>query len=165
MSAPDEFNEIESMLGDLPVREPSQVLDARVASTLDKQTRSALPWLAIAAAVLLISALTLAILFNPAPPSPDANPPVAHDSTAPPVEPTPDTAPPILMASNPAQALDLTWSRDVVEETRYTPAGEPYRAVIREAVDHQAWTNPATGESGHLCLPREEIIVVKQSPF
>lgn len=165
MSTPDEFNEIESMLGGLPMREPSQVLDARVASTLNKQTQSALPRLAIAAAVLLIVAVTLAILFNPAPPSPDANPPVANDSSTQPIEPTADATPPILMASNPAQALDLTWSRDVIEETRYTPAGVPYRAVVREAVDHKAWIDTETGEASQIRIPREELIVVKQTTF
>jgi hypothetical protein len=164
MPTPDDFNEIESMLADLPVREPSQMLDARVAATIDKKTRSTLPWLGIAAAVLIAGAVTLVILFSPAPPAPGANPPVADGSEALPNN-APGDAPPILTVSNPTEALNLTWTRDVAEETRYTPTGEPYRAVVREAVDHKAWIDTETGETGQLCVPREELIVVKQTTF
>jgi len=160
MSRPDDFNEIENMLADLPTRKPSAMLDHRVDSTLRTSPRPVLPWLAIAAAVLIAGAVTLVIVFNPATPTPDTGPPVAHDPDTPPA----DTAP-MLTVSNPTEALKLTWTRDVVEETRYTPAGEPYRAVVREAVDHRAWADHESGETGSLCVPREELIVVKQTTF
>ena len=164
MSTPDDFNEIESMLADLPVREPSQVLDVRVASALNKRTRPALPWLAVAAAALLVAGVTLAIVFNPTTPAPDSSPPVADGSEVQPDD-SPGSTPPIRVVSNPTKALNLTWTRDVVEETRYTPTGEPYRAVVREAVDHKAWIDTETGETSQIRVPREELLVVKQTTF
>ncbi|MBX2850778.1 MAG: hypothetical protein KTR15_03420 [Phycisphaeraceae bacterium] len=164
MPTPDDFNEIEAMLGGLPVREPSQMLDARVASTLDKQTRSTLPWLATAAAVLIAASVTLVILFNPAPPAPDTDTPVADGSDTQPDD-APGNTPPILTVGNPTEALNLTWTRDIAEETRYTPTGEPYRAVVREAVHHRAWVDTKTGETSQIHVPHEELIVVKQSTF
>ena len=72
MSTPDDFNEIEEMLAELPVREPSEMLDHRVQATLQTQTRAAFPWLAIAAAILIAGAVTLSIVFNSVPPAADA---------------------------------------------------------------------------------------------
>lgn len=164
MSTHDNFNEIESMMATLPAREPSQVLDARIASTLDNQTRTTLPWLAIAAAVLIAGAVTLVILLNPSTLTPEAHPPVAFDRGTVP-EDSAGNAPPTLTISNPTETLDLTWTRDIVEETRYTPAGEPYRAVVREAVDHKAWINTKTGETSQFRVPREELIIIKQTTF
>ena len=160
MPTPEDFNELDEMLANLPVREPSQMLDARVASTLQATPRSRLPWLAIAAAVLLVGAVTLAIVFNPATSTLDTNPPI---TALPPDQP--DDGPAILPVSASAEPVNLVWTRDVAEEVRYTPTGKPYRAVIREAVDHQYWTDPDTGAVLQSYTPREELIVIKQMTF
>lgn len=161
MSKPDDFDEIEALLAGLPMREPSQMLDARVASTLKESTRAKLPWLAIAAALLLTGAVTLAIVFTPVPTVP---PPIAGGPSSQPND-APGSAPSILRVSSPTESLNMTWTRDVAEETRYTTTGQPYRAVVREAVDHKAWIDTETGETGQLRVPREELIVVKQTTF
>ncbi|MEO0474750.1 MAG: hypothetical protein AAF085_02095 [Planctomycetota bacterium] len=170
MSTHDDFNELEDMLADLPVREPSQMLDARVASTMNASaptpSTSRPPWLAIAAAVLLVASVTVLVstLLNPKSDI-DMGTGTRLGFDIPEHTNEADTAPTIQLATNQPEAVNLTWSRDVVDETRYTPAGEPYRAVVREAVDHKAWTDHETGESGQLCVPREELIVVKQTTF
>lgn len=184
MPTPERDHELEQLLAELPAREPSQMLDERIATTLyqdqsvpsvpgragptevRRPARAAwlMPMTAVAAAVVIFGLAVWALFLNPAPLRPETNPPVAHDSETLPDGPSSD-APAILIVSNPAEALDLTWTRDVVEETRYTPAGEPYRAVVREAVDHKAWIDTQSGETRQLRVPREELIVVKQMTF
>lgn len=164
MSRPDDFNEIENMLADLPTREPSAMLDHRIDSTLRTSPRPVLPWLAIAAAVLIACGLTIAVVLGPGSSTPGTDPHIAHQPDGSP-DALSNEGPTIHAVNAPVDTLNLLWTRDVAEETRYTPAGEPYRAVVREALDHRAWADPETGESGHLCVPREELIVVKQSTF
>lgn len=170
MSTPDGFNDLEELLKGLPVREPSRMLDERVASALrvqsNKPKAAAYGW-AIAAAVLLVGGVVLTIVLGPGSTTPSDGIDLVTGTQLnfdPPDNPSSE-GPAIVEASHPVDSVNLTWTRDVVEQTRYTPTGEPYRAIVREAVDHKAWSNPESGETGYLQVPREELIVVKQSIF
>ena len=160
MSTHDDFNELEEMLGELPLREPSQMLDVRVASTLKTTTRATLPWLAIAAAVLLVGGVTIAIVFSSASPSHNIDLPI---TALPPDQP--DNGPAIVSANALTEPVNLVWTRDVAEEVRYTPAGKPYRAVVRQSVDHRVWFDPETGVTKQITTPREELYIVEQPVY
>ena len=168
---PPERDELEELLTGLPVREPSRMLDERVAASLTMRQR--VPWapLAVAAGLLIIGAVTLAVVFGPVAQEPGGSPAVAQEPAVKP-DNTPDNTPddpsdgPTLQpVGNKPKTVNLVWKRDLSEEMRYTSTGQPYRAIVREAVDHKAWHDPETGVTRQLCIPREELIVVKQMVF
>ena len=170
MSTPDGFNDLEELLKGLPVREPSRMLDERVASALrvqsNKPKAAAYGW-AIAAAVLLVGGVVLTIVLGPGSTTPSDGIDLVTGTQLnfdPPDNPSSE-GPAIVEASHPVDSVNLTWTRDIADDNRYTPEGEPYRAVVREVIDQRAWVNPETGEHGVLCLPHEEVVVIKQSPF
>lgn len=177
MSKPDEFDELQSMLADLPTREPSPMLDARIASTLQLRTGSAEPRAnralvlrvaAIAALVLIAAAVTIALLLpHPDGPERAADPDRADVEALAERHEAADTTPtnPIVPAAYRPEPSHLTWTRDLAEQSRYTPSGQPYRAIIRDAVDQRTWYEPETGVTRQLSLPRQELIVVKQTTF
>lgn len=170
-----EHDGIEPMLADLPVREPSRVLDERVMATLDKARRDAAPprpnrWLlaragAIAAVLLIGAAITIALLIsNQAPDDIDkfasdgANPPMPRDTTA------PERADDAGFRFDP-EPIDLRWSRDLGEQRRTAPNGRPYRAVVREVVDQRTWYDPDTGATMQVSTPRQELVIRHQPAF
>ncbi len=172
MSKPEDFNEIEQLLTNLPVREPSQMLDERVTATLrHEQSALAAPGLsqhsvwrltAIAAAVALAGGVALLLLLRDLPPAPDANSRLAQ----PPTQPDADhSRAPVLASSHNTGPVHLVWSRDVAEQTRLTPSGRPYRAVVRHTIDQRVWIDPETGATVQTTTPREELYIVEQPVF
>ncbi len=167
MSEPDELADVEQLLADLPTREPSQLLDHRIATTLSARRRSLGPRLAVAAAVLITSGLGLAAVLKQPTQQPDvdgtltqdqgqADNPAMVESQAHQVEPGPrfDIAP-----------VALTWSRDIVDQPRTAPNGRPYRAVVRESVDQRVWIDPETGATFEITTPRRALYVVEQPVY
>ncbi|MEM6257331.1 MAG: hypothetical protein AAGI37_03335 [Planctomycetota bacterium] len=170
MSKHDDFNELEGLLADLPVREPSQMLDTRVASTLDAATptpsRSKLPWLAIAAAVLLVGSVTLLVttLINPKSDI-DLVTGTRLEFDVPEPSDQANAGPTIQLATNQPETVNLTWSRDIAEEVRYTPSGRPYRAVVEQTFDHRIWIDPETGTTLQQTTPSETLYITEQPVY
>ncbi|MFN3167967.1 MAG: hypothetical protein ACE37H_12985 [Phycisphaeraceae bacterium] len=179
MSKPDERDDLQSMLADLPTREPSPMLDARIASTLEERTGSAGPranralvlrGAAIAALVVVAAAVAVSIaLLPPTPDGPEraADPDRADLGALAERPEAADTTPadPIVATTDRPEPTHLTWTRDLGEQSRYTPSGQPYRAMIRDTVDQRTWYEPDTGVTRQLSLPTQELIVVKQTTF
>lgn len=176
MYEPEQPDSLEAMLNNLPKREPSQMLDERVAATLKRTVDEpqAIPSArvrflrsAVVAAMVLFTA-TLAVVFLPrlvgqsgtevAPGDTGSN---DHAARLPEHPLGPSIAP---VAYHP-EPIELTWARDVSRQTRYTPTGRPYQALVRELVEQQTWYEPDTGKTMQISVPREELIVTRQMTF
>lgn len=173
MSTPDDFNELEAMLGDLPMRQPSQMLDERVAATLSSSSangaghaqvtrRRALAW-ASAAAVILVAGVVAAVMLVLSHAHPDTGP-IAEDNAEESMAMSPDVnqADPTMPAIQP---VNLVWSRDASDQLRYTPSGKPYRAVVRELIDQRVWVDPDTGAAMQATTPRQALYIVEQPVY
>lgn len=108
-------------------------------------------------------------LIAPTPPSATNTPSNPETTDATPTPPRPpqetlhaDLPPDLPPAVDPAL---VTWTRDLGEQLRYAPSGQPYRAVLREVVDRHTWVDPDTGATQEINIPREELILCKQSLF
>lgn len=172
MSKPDDFNELEQMLADLPMRQPSQMLDQRIAATLGDAVeetsrghrirRYASVWSWAAAVVIAASVVAVVLLLLNQAPSDTG--PIAEGNSEGGFALTPDTTPET--ANQPTiQPINLVWSRDANEQLRYTPAGKPYRAVVRQTIDQRVWVDPDTGATMQTTTPREELYIVEQPVY
>ncbi|MEM9345548.1 MAG: hypothetical protein AAGB26_02910 [Planctomycetota bacterium] len=168
MSTPEGFNELENMLVDLPVREPSQILDARVASTLDaaKPPASRLPWLATAAAILLVGSVTVLLsTLTSTEDGIDLGTGTRLEFDVPEQSNQANDSPTIQLANNQPETVNLTWSRDVAEVVRYAPSGRPYRAVVEQTLDHRIWIDPETGTTLQQTTPSETLYIAEQPVY
>ena len=179
MSKHDDFNEIEQLLNDLPVREPSRMLDERIAATLG-QEQSALAtsrrchaakwrYAAAAAAVVIAGCVGTLLLVRGLPTTQQASPELAQPTPPPDQTPAqPDEVPqtpPVVVNANHDKPVHLVWTRDLGEQTRYTDTGRPYRAVVRQTIDQRVWVDPETGETVQITTPREELYIAKRPVY
>ena len=172
---PSEYDELEQLIAGLPKRQPSQMLDNRIEATLREANHEATPqssqvlWLracAVAATVTIAGLIAWAVFFHTTPPSTETTSRLVEKQRDPStVTPSENGTPSILTTGNYTEPYDLTWSRDIGEQQRYTPSGKPYRAVVRETVQQRAWHNPETGETLQFNVPSRELVVIKQSTF
>ena len=179
--AGDPHDEFEAMIGDLPMREPSRMLDERIAQTLHNEPALAghaapIRWRYVAALVSAAAGIALgAVLLIDAythEPLPDTTPRLVQEDELPGETVDPDNPPSVAPTdqtpTDPAPAIEpvhLTWTRDLAQQTRHTPSGRPYQAVVREVVDQRTWHDPETGQTLQVNTPRQEMIVVSQMTF
>lgn len=173
MSRPDDFNELESLLRELPMRQPSQMLGQRVSVALSDAAeelaarpggirRHALIWASAAAMVIAASSVTV-LMLSRSQPHPDTGP-IAQDNRH---EQMALTLGPNSASKNQPviQPINLVWSRDTSDQLLYTPSGKPYRSVVRQTIDQRVWIDPDTGARMQVTKPREELYVVEQPVY
>lgn len=178
MPAPEPHDELEDLLADLPIREPSQMLDERINAFLcnpssdtppPRSARRRVLRFASVAALLLVAGTVAVVLvvLNQAHPdigevgsNTDDNPPAIVEQNA---DPEPDIVEAAYRFE--PEPLRLEWSREISEETRTAPNGKPYTAVLREAIDQRTWYDPQTGTTMQVSTPRKEWVIRHQNPF
>lgn len=146
-------NEIEDLLGRMPLRQPAPSMDAKVLRA-PHRGRRILWWAAVggavgAAAAVLLVAFTL---FT------DDGDRVARD-TNPPV-PIPKT--PTVAKTDPAPVrLEQNWSTVAYEGVVVPDDRTPLRQFRRRMFERVEWIDEARGTRMEMTIPREEVILIK----
>jgi len=173
MNAPKhDLDEFEQALSQLPLREPSPMLDHRIGAALKQAANHpdhAPPtrrwWvgpLAIAAMVALITAIGLPVYLSNTPAT--SSPRTVQTTPAPPLE-NPKTDSGGTGYHFEPQPVNLRWSRDIEMGTMKTASGQPVKTIRRQSVDQEVWVDPERGTTMQTTRPSEKLYVVSQSVF
>lgn len=167
-------NDLESIIATLPLREPSTQLDERIAAMLStaattspslakRRWTSTVQFVGSVAALLALAAGTSLVLWADLGKPSDPQLAVVEANSA---QPQGDrVAPSAVIADRTVEPVNLTWSRDLVDEERRSLLGSPYHAVVREIIEQQTWHDPATDTTVQINVPRHEILLVAEATF
>jgi hypothetical protein len=154
-------NQLENLLGRMPLRKPAATLDRRVRSARPRRRRLAL---AAAAGLGLAAAVVLAIGYlpmqtdsdRPGPDVPSPAEPVAiapeHVAEAPPATPQP-------------VRVEANWSTVSYEGMVVPDDRTPLMQFRRQMVEYVETRDEARGMRIQTAVPREEIILVKATVY
>jgi len=146
-------NEIEDLLGRMPLRKPSASLDAKVFGGR-RRGRRILWWAAVGSAVGAAAAVLLVAfaLFC------DDGDVVARDTDPP--APVPET--PAMAQADPAPVrLEQNWSTVAYEGVVTPDDRTPLRQFRRRMFERVEWIDEARGTRMEMTVPRDEVILIK----
>ncbi len=150
---PDEMEQLEQSLRELPLRRPSPLLDERVMSVL--ATKRA-PWkrpalaAALAVSAAVAASLLLMLLRSPSEDGPAVARPVEQPSAAAPV-PGPAMLP---------VRIEQIWSTAVAKEVVMLDESHPARRVRHQVVRHVRWIDERQNVRIEWNIPSEQTVLV-----
>lgn len=153
----NEQHDLESQLGQLPLRQPSSQLDRRVRNTMDASHRP-WRWLAVAACVGGIGFLLGYVTHDWTTPATDgagvpqlADEPASEADSEQPLEFDP-------------QRIDMVWEQTIPAGLFSIDDGPPFQALRRLQIDRTFWVDPERNITVETSEPHEELIFVRQTP-
>ena len=148
-------DEIERLLGRMPLHKPSVSMDARVLGRRHRDRR-VLWWIAAGSAVGAAAAVLLVAfaLFR------DGSQMVARD-TEPPAPVEKASPPAIAQSEPPPMRLEQNWSTVAYEGVVVPDQGVPLRKFRRHILEHIQWIDKAHGRRMDMTIPREQVILIK----
>ncbi len=148
-------DEIERLLGRMPLHEPSVSMDARVLGQRHRGRR--VLWWAAAGSAVGAAAAVLFVFFAL---SHDGGEMVARDTDPPaPAEKTPPPA--IAQSEPPPVRLEQNWSTVAYEGVVVPDQRVPLRKFRRHVLEHIQWIDKAHGRRMDMTIPREQVILIK----
>ena len=155
-SDPREHEDLERLLRRMPLRHPSQSMDARLGPLLNARAPT-WHWPVAAAALIAIGLLGAWMFSNRTAPVPPT--PVVVNQTNPVLPPTQPAGPP-----NPV-SISRTLAQVVDDGVVGTLGNAPVQRVRHRSVKQVVVIDPATGARLRISLPREDVMVMKVQPF
>jgi hypothetical protein len=155
-------NELENLLGRMPLRKPPASLDRRVLSARPRRGHG----LALAAAGVGLAAAAVLVVAN-------ALTPATVDPPAPGAMSPPETvvaAPPQAVEAAPAETpqplrVEANWSTVSYEGMVVPDDRTPLMKFRRQRIEYVETLDEATGTRLQAAVPREEIILVKATVY
>ena len=153
----NEQHDLESQLGQLPLRQPSPQLDRRVRQTMAASHRL-WRWLAVAACIggfgFLLGYLTHDWM---APATDGASVPQLAD------DPSPDADTEQPLQFDP-QRIDMVWEQTIPAGLYTIDDGPPFQALRRLQIDRTFWVDTERNITVETSEPHEEVILIRQTP-
>ncbi|MBL7140835.1 MAG: hypothetical protein ISS74_08005 [Planctomycetes bacterium] len=161
--------DIEILLGQMPLRRPPASLDARVLRRLERPRQVVIPW-AVAASAVAAAAVAILCAVLGGGDAPDAGAPAAPPVAQADLLAEPPAVPEAGPWADEAEAavvpvhIERQWTH-LAYEGVVSPEGEPMAKFRRQVVEQLEWVDPEDGAYMEMTVPREDVFLIKADVY